>query len=96
MLLGLRLSQGDSPPTIIGIVGVGLPYSAEFASFAVVAYGRAGEHGVGTRGIYLRGAFANQSLGGFYQSARGIDDVVDNQGAAAAHKPSRHRPGAAR
>src|SRR4029077_757466 len=47
--------------------------------------GWAGEHGVRTRGIYLRGAFANQGFGGFYQSACGIDDVVYDQSAAAAH-----------
>src|SRR5258708_11353112 len=46
--------------------------------------GRAGEHGVGTRGICLRGAFANQGFGGFYQRASSVDDVVHDQGAAAA------------
>src|SRR5277367_4494886 len=46
-------------------------------------YRRPGEHRVGASGKDLRGAFANQSFGGFHQRTGGVDDVVHNQRAAA-------------
>ena len=45
---------------------------------------RTREHRVSTGRIDLRRAFANQCFRGFHQRARGIDDVVDDQGAAPA------------
>src|ERR1700721_4724477 len=47
--------------------------------------GRAGENGVRARGIHLRCAFADEGFGGFYESASGVDNVVDDQSAASAN-----------
>src|ERR1700693_1002835 len=46
---------------------------------------RAGKNGVGAGGKNLRSALANQGIGGFDQRAGGIDDVVNDESAAAAH-----------
>src|SRR5713101_4366414 len=50
-----------------------------------VPTGRAGEHSVSAGGVDLGSALPNQGCRRFHQRARGVDNVVDDQGAAAAH-----------
>ena len=47
--------------------------------------GRARENGVSASGVDFGGTFTKEGVGGFDESAGGIDDVVDNESGAAAN-----------